>query len=202
MKLTQAIIISLLFVLPVSLYAQELNKFESVTVGFEVTKPGDWLFATAQENLKQLKNAKSKDEQLKQLMLKHATAPLVVIVKYHEPFDDINPSFKVKIKPLGKLKGADPKEILTLIIPQYKRLFPNYALAQAPIDTTIGNLPAAYMRVNYSLNIPDGRTFPTACELWVVPRGDYFFMIFGETRQDEKTGTRAELSKILSSVVL
>lgn len=36
------------------------NMFRSVTVGFEVTKPASWQFATAQQNLENLKNTKLK----------------------------------------------------------------------------------------------------------------------------------------------
>ena len=75
-------------------------------------------------------------------------------------------------------------------------------MVQEPTDTKVGKLPAAYMRINYSLAIPDGRTFPTASELWIVPRGEYFFMIGAGTRQDGKTGSREEIAKILSNVEL
>jgi len=42
--------------------------------------------------------------------------------------------------------------------------------------------------------------FPTASELWIVPRGDYFFLIGAGTRQDEKTGGRDEIRSILGTV--
>jgi hypothetical protein len=126
----------------------------------------------------------------------------VVITKYPEPFDDLNPSFKVNIKPLGQLKGADPKKILELILPQFQNIFQDFNLIQPPSDTTVGRLPAAYMRINYSLVAQDERTFPTTSELWIVPRGDYFFMIGAGTRQDEKTGSREEIAKIMSSIEL
>ena len=58
------------------------------------------------------------------------------------------------------------------------------------------------MRIHYSLIIPDGRKFPTSSELWIVPRGDYFFMIGAGTRQDERNGSREEIHEILSTVVL
>jgi hypothetical protein len=35
-------------------FAGDPNKFESLTVGFEVTKPAEWQFITAEENLKKL----------------------------------------------------------------------------------------------------------------------------------------------------
>lgn len=135
-------------------------------------------------------------------MVKHSTAPLVVMMKYPEPYDDLNPSFKINIKPLGQLKGVDPKQILHLILPQFKKIFQDFALAQEPMDTIVAGLNASYMRINYSLSIPDGRKFPTASEIWVVPRGNFFFMLGAGTRQDEKTGSRNEITKILNSVVL
>jgi len=98
--------------------------------------------------------------------------------------------------------GMGATNLPSYILPQFQKMFQDFNLVQAPTDTTVGKLPAAYMRINYSLAIPDGRTFPTASELWIVPRGDYFFMIGAGTRQDGKTGSREEITKILSSVEL
>jgi hypothetical protein len=56
------------------------------------------------------------------------------------------------------------------------------------------------MRINYSLQASDGRTFPTTSEMWIVPKGDYFFMIGAGTRQDEKTGSRKEIQQIVDSI--
>ena len=48
-------------------------------------------------------------------MLKYATAPLVAMMKYPEPFDDVNPSFKANIKPLGQLKGKTAIELMAVV---------------------------------------------------------------------------------------
>ena len=133
-------------------------------------------------------------------MLKYATAPLVVIAKYPEPFDDLNPSFKVNVRPFGKLKGADPKQILAMVSAQFKNVFEDYEVVQEPTDTEVSGIKSGYMKINYSIQIPDGCTFPTTSELWIVPRGDYFFMIGAGTRQEEKTGTRNEIQEILQTV--
>ena len=199
MKIIQAFV---LFVLTCAAFADNTNQFESITVGFKVTKPNDWQFVTADENLENIKKVQMNDQEFQQLMLKYSTAPLVAIMKYPEPYEDLNPSFKVNIKPLGKLKGTEPKNILSLIIPQFEKMFQDFNLVQPPTDTKVAGLDAAYMRINYSLVIPDGRVFPTASELWIVPRGDYFFMIGAGTRQDEKTGSRSETNEILNSVVM
>lgn len=176
------------------------NTFKSVTVGFEVTKPKSWQFVTVEQNLENLKRTKLNDEEFHKLMLKYATAPLVAMMKYPEPFDDLNPSFKVNIKPLGQLKETDPKQILTMLSAQFGNIFKDYEVVQSPIDTRISGIKSGYMRINYSLQIPDGRMFPTTSELWIVPKGDYFFMMGAGTRQDEKTGSRKEIQKILKTI--
>ena len=142
------------------------------------------------------------DKDFHKAMIKYSTVPLVVIMKYPEPFDDINPSFKVNIKPLGRLKGTDPKKILKLLLPQFSKIFEDFELIQAPVDTKVSGDAAAYMRINYSMKTQDGRVFPTTSEMWIVPRGDYFFMIGSGTRQDEKTGSRSEIERIVSSIIL
>lgn len=182
--------------------ANSIHEFENKTVGIKVTKPTDWQFVTAEENLENIKKIKLNDSEFQEYMVKHSTAPLVVMMKHPEPYDDLNPSFKVNIKPLGQLKGADPKQTLHLILPLFKKLFQDFVLVQKPMDTIIAGLHASYMRFNYSLSIPDGRTFPTTSEIWIVPRGNFFFMLGAGTRQDEKTGSRNEISKILNSVIL
>jgi len=103
---------------------------------------------------------------------------------------------------MKSFNNQDPKHILELVIPQFQKMIEDFTLAQPPTDTVVGTLPAAYMRINYSISNPDGRIFPTATELWAIPRGDYYFMIGAGTRQDEKTGSREEIAEILSSIVL
>ncbi len=176
------------------------DTFKSVSVGFEVTKPESWQFLTAEQNLENLKQTKLSDEEFQKLMLKYATAPLVAMMKHPEPFDDLNPSLKVNVKPFGQLRGTDPKQILSMVSVQFASIFKDYELMEGPIDTEVSGIKSGYLRFNYSLQIPDGRTFPTTSELWIVPRGDYFFMIGAGTRQDEKTGTRKEIQEILKTV--
>lgn len=193
------LITPLILLLAVTAYAND-NIFKSISVGFEITKPKEWSFVTAQENLDNLKRTKLSDDEFQQLMLKYATAPLVAMTKYPEPYDDLNPSLKVNIKPFGQLKGKDSKEVISLILPQLQKMFKDYQLVQSPIDVNVAGFKAAYVRINYSLQIQDGRIFPTTSELWIVPRGDYFFMIGAGTRQDEKTGSRKEIEQIMKSI--
>jgi hypothetical protein len=180
--------------------ADQPDVFKSPTVGFEVTKPASWSYRTAEQNLENIRGTKLDDEEFHALMLKYATAPLVVFAKYPEPYDDLNPSFKVNIRPIGQLQGKDPSEVLGVLLPQFEKVLKDFAVVQAPTQVEVSGIKSAYARIHYSLQIPDGRSFPTTSELWIVPRGGYFFMLGAGTRQDEKTGSRKEIEAIVKSV--
>lgn len=178
------------------------DTFRSVTVGFEVTKPNAWRFVSAQQHLENLKRTKLDNQEFHQAMLKYSTAPLVSMMKHPEPFDDLNPSFKVNIKPFGDLKGSDPKQILTAISFHFKNVFKDLEIVETPTDRLVSGIVSGYMKINFSVEVPDGRTYPTTSELWIVPRGDFFFLIGAGTRQDEKTGSRKEIQEILETIII
>ena len=182
--------------------AKDKNEYSNPTVGMSLSKPKGWQFATADEVAENLKRTKLSDEDFQKHMEKYATAPLVAMMKHPEPFDDLNPSFKINIKPLGSLPSKDPKKIMSLVTKQFPKVFKDYEVVTAPRDTKVSGLIAAYAKIHYSLEIPDGRSFPTCSELWIVPRGSYFFMIGAGTRQDESTGKRSEIRTILDSLKL
>jgi hypothetical protein len=188
--------------LATSAMAGEGDAFRSATAGFEITKPTDWHYLTADQNQENLSRVQLSDEEYKEALLKYATVPLVAMVKHAEPFDDLNPSIKVNIKPLGDLKGMAATKILDLLMPQFEALFDGFEVAEGPQEVEVSGLPAGYVRMHYTLRVGNGLEFPTASELWIVPRGDCFFFIGAGTRQDEKTGGRAEIRSILATVRL
>lgn len=100
------------------------------------------------------------------------------------------------------MSGEDPKQILSVLSAPMKNMFQDFVVVVPPSETTVSGLKAAYMKIHYSLQIPDGRSFPTCSELWIVPRGKFFFMIGAGTRQDEKTGKREEVGSIIDSLKL
>jgi hypothetical protein len=181
-------------------FAAEPIIFKNHTAGIELTKPAEWHYITAAQNMANIKAMKLSDEEFHAAMQKYATAPLVAMTKFKEPFDDLNPSFKVNIKSYGGLKGRQPQEIISLVLPQFQKIFKDFAIIQPPVEAEVSGVPSAYARMNYTIELPDGRTFPTTSELWIVPHGDYFFMIGAGTRQDERTGSREEIKSILKTV--
>jgi hypothetical protein len=199
MKFSDVVLI-LLIVFSGNLYAGQPDVFSNPTVGFEVTKPAEWHYVTAAQNLENIKAIKLNDEEFREAILKYASAPLVAMTKFPEPYEDLNPSFKVNIKPYGQLKGKQPTELIYLVIPQFTKAFKDFILAQPPVEVKVSGISSAYARMNYTLEAPGFSSLPTTSELWIVPWGDYFFMIGAGTRQDEKTGKRKEIEAILKTV--
>lgn len=121
-------------------------------------------------------------------------------MKHPEPHNDLNPSFKVNIKPLSAMKGKSGTQLLNVILPHMEKMLRDYKLTQPPMEIEISGLKGAYAHIDYSLVTADDSVFPTTSEIWVVPRGECFFLLGAGTRQDERSGTRKEIKSILDTV--
>jgi hypothetical protein len=172
---------------------------QMISVRRLLTKPATWQFATAQQGVDNIRRLET-NEELKAAMIRYGSAPLVSMLKFPEPYDDINPSFTAKVRPLGTLKGKDPKDILTLVLSQMQRSFKEFVIVQPAADVTVSGLPGAHGRVNYTLEVSNLGSFPVTSDLWIIPRGDFVFMLGAGLRQDEKTGSRAEVQAIFDTV--
>lgn len=176
------------------------DRFRNTTAGFEVIKPAGWHYATAAQNQENLKGVKLSDAELQAALQQYATAPLVVMTKYPEPYADVNPSFKVTLKPFGSMKGVPPVQLLGAMVPQFQKAFRQVAIVQPPVAVDVAGIRSAYARMHYTMDTQGGPSFALSSELWIVPHGDYFFMLGAGTRQDEKNGSRREIAEILNTI--
>jgi hypothetical protein len=176
------------------------NTYSNPTLGISVTKPKEWHFATLEQHRENLGRAEFKDEEFQKMVQKYSTAPLVVMMKYQEPYDDLNPSFKMNIRPLGNLPEDDPTAIVSIAVAGLRANFPDFKMVIPPGETTVAGQKAGYVKVHYTMEVKDVGKFPVCSELWVVPRGKYFYLMGSGTRQDEKTGKREEIKKIIESI--
>jgi len=195
------IFLGALFLATVQAEAQEdTNKFRSDTLGISVTKPESWRWISSSEYFANLERTEWNDKEFGELLRTRATAPLAAIMKYPEPFDDVNPSFKINVKPYGSLKGYDPKDILKLVTGHFQKSLNDLKVVKPTHEVKVSEIESGYMMMNYTLKIPDGRTFPITSEIWIVPRERMFFIVGSGTRTDETTGTRAEIKEIMDTL--
>ena len=174
--------------------------FYSPTLGLRIAKNPAWHFLSAEQNRANLERVELKDEELQRLIAKYSSTPLVLIARHQEPYDDLNPSLKINARTAGPFAGRSGSELLQMMSGSLKNAFHDFEMLQDPTDVEVGGQPAGYMSMNYSLSIPDGRTFPTTSELWVVPRGSYFLLIGAGSEQDDPSGARADIRAMLNSL--
>ncbi len=176
------------------------NVFVNSTVGFEIIKPDDWYFTTAGKIMEQTQAVKFNEEEYHMTMKKYATMPLVSMTKFLEPYKDLNPSINIYILPLGNFKGAQPVELIALVSPQFRKSLKDFKLVQPPMEVEISGIRSAYARINNLEQAANGSMISTISELWIVPRGDYFFVIGTGIRQDERNSSLAEIESIVKTV--
>ena len=190
------LLLALFLVLSGCSSTEDRNTITNSAIGISITKPSDWQFTTQEEKVN---HAQRLDEQaLAAYINAHGPSPVIAISKHPEPFDGINPNFKINVRPLGASKGIDPKAILKQFTAHFSQRFNQLRIVQDPIDLSVSDLPGAYTRFHYALS-PE---LKISSEIWAVPRGAFLFIIGAGTREDEQTGSRSETLAILESITI
>jgi hypothetical protein len=181
--------------------ADEGERVEIPTLGLSVVRPQGWTTVTAEENAQNIRSVQMDDPEFQELAARHANSPVFAISKYKEPYADLNPSFKINVRPLGGFAQSSPEDILKAAIPAMRRVSNDMEVLEGPRATEVSGRKAAYARLSYTLKAED-LAVPTVSEIWIVPKESIFFMIGAGTRADEKNGTRAEIRRVLDGVRL
>ena len=183
--------------------AEEQNTFTNSTLGFTITKPAHWQVTSAEDYFKNLDKVTLEDAQFQEMAKKYAKVPLVAFMKYPEPYDDINPSIKVHFKyreSLPGFAGKDPKQIIEVSLLTFKQVFKDFKIIEGPMDVDVSGIKSAYVKYQYTLTVPDGRGFPNCSEMWIVPRGNYFYLIVVGRRQDVSAEDLGDIKQMMSSI--
>jgi hypothetical protein len=169
-------------------------------MGFEVTKPDAWHYATAAQFFKNLNSVRPGDVNYYEQIKEYATTPVVAMMKFPEPYADVNPSFKINVRPYGEFKGLEATELLEMLLPTFEKTFRDFSVAQAPTYVEVSGIKSGYVCMTYTLEVTDGGQFPILSEVWIVPREHYFMIIGAGVRKDEKNGAQAEIAAILKTL--
>lgn len=185
------------------LFAQvDGNTFDSPLAGLSLTKPATWHFISFNEIAKNREAIKLDDPEFQKL-LQQATAPLVVMTKHEEPYDGLNPSVQVTLRPLpDSLRSKSATEILALVLPTLRSKFGDFTIEKEIAATTVSGLPAAEIVGRYTLKTTAGGSFPVRSRLVVVPRGTHMFLIGMAAAADADAATTEELASIFGSLRL
>jgi hypothetical protein len=180
---------------------QAPSKISIPSFGLSVAPLPGWHVVSAQENADNLRSLRMDDRQFQELAIRYANSPVVALSKYKEPYEDLNPSFKINVRPMGGFNGRPPTEILAAALPTFSRAFSDLKVQEGPKPTEVAGHDAAYARLAYTMRA-GGAAFPTISELWIVPRGPIMLMIGTGTRADERNGKREEVRQFVDRLTI
>lgn len=195
----RAICLFSLLAAPLS-WAQPAEVFHSATAGFAITKPEGWKFVTAQQHTQNLKSTKVNDADLQAAIVAGGGTPLVVVAKYPEPYPALNPNVTVYVRALGDLKGQPATKILGTVLQIFRSGLNDFQINQSPVATDFSGLKGAYMRATYTLQTQQGDMFPVISDMWLVPRGKFFFIIGMGVPWKNDPALQSEIVSILNSI--
>jgi len=190
----------IILLFPLIVAAEDSNVFTSKTAGFSITKPAKWYFATLEEYVENLNRVRLEDKKLQVIMQKHRNVPLVIMTKFQDSYDDLNPSVKVGLRPIGNMEGKNLVDIIRFVNAPLKKVFKDYTEIQPPVEKEIAGFKSAYMKVHYTLEDSEGRKFAVCSELWLIPRGKFIFLIGVGTNQKSDENEQQEIKSIINSI--
>lgn len=178
------------------------NTFFDPVAGFSLRKPSGWQFVNvnADRAHEKKKRIRLSDDELKETIRIYDTTPLVTIKKYAEPYEGVNPHFKVNLKFLDDFDANRPEDILSALVAPLQTALKDMMVIEGPVRTEIDFLAAAYVKIHYTLQTQEGKMFPVRIDMWVVPRGRFFFLIGSGLPQDAHPFDQEAIQQILASI--
>ena len=176
------------------------DAFRSDAARLEVRKPSGWQFQRLEAVLANRASVKMKDEEFQQAIEQMAHAPLVVATKHPEPYDKLNPTLQVLVRPAGALEGKTGVEILRLVQPTLEAQFADFAAVKGIQATTVAGTPAARLTIRYTLQTREGRELPTQATIVMVPRGKVLYQFGFSAPPQGPDALTNEVDTVLASV--
>lgn len=150
--------------------------FYSRAAGFQLKRPMNWHWLTDVEALNEQVPRRLNDAELSKLLGKRESLELVQAALHEEPYAGLNPSIQVTLRPLRTLPSPAPVEALAPLVEALRKGRPDLVLLDAPQPATVGGRPGARMKARYTEAL-DGKPVQTLTRVWLVPRGDFAFVI-------------------------
>lgn len=174
------------------------ERLSNATLGLSIDKPKSWVTLTAAANEANLGRAEFNSPEFQKQVQAYASVPLFAFTKFAEPYPDVNPSIKVNTRPAGQLSGRSGTEVLLTILPALSKVMPDYKLLTPPETVMLAGRTAGHAKVTYTLK-SDGKKYPAASELWIVPRGNHLIIVGAGYRPNIASDQR-EISAIVGSL--
>lgn len=182
--------------------AEDSNTFYNATAGIKITKPDGWRFVGLDDVQKNREKTNLEDKNVEEGIKKRTNAPLIVMTKYAEPFDGLNPSVQILIRPLGNLIGKSSADILQMILPALQKSFKDMKIKEEVHETVVGGLKGAGVIFEYVLKTTDGKEFAAQSRMYTVTRNSFMIQVGIGLPNNPSKEIEKEISNILTSLTI
>ena len=178
------------------------DRFHSQTAGFTITKPSSWVFATAEQIVRNRETVRLKDKEIQDLVRQRASMPIVAITKHPEPYGGLNASVQVVLRPLGKLEGMSAVELMKVGLPTLRRGVAGFKFVEAIRATSVSGRDAATAKFTYTVGTAGGERYAVLSRMWMIPRGKLLFTVGMSGPPEGDDLSEEEFAAILESITI
>ncbi|GBF52054.1 hypothetical protein LPTSP4_35920 [Leptospira ryugenii] len=200
MNFIKYLLFTFLFLVSTHLLARDTKTVTFKAFGFSIEKPKSWHDSSSEDFTENLNRVKSSDEEFDALLKKYTQVPFFSILKYKNPYDDINPSLKINVAPKAVVDPEKPELYLESIAKTMKSNFANFKLLSKPVLTKLDGHKSAFIKYSYKLSVEGSTSYDITSAIWIVTHKRQSFIIGAGFRSDEANGGFAELEKIVVSI--
>ena len=175
------------------------TRVEHREAGIAITRPAGWHTGTVAQVQANRERTKLSDPELQAALATRAALPLIVFTKYEEPHPGLNPSIQITLR--HGLAGT-PVQLLNDALAVMRRGFPDLQSVEPVRQAAVDGLPAAHVRVTYTLQTHTGLKARVSSRLWLVPRNSLMFLIGMSGSESGADMCSAECTNALQSLTI
>ena len=176
------------------------ERFENTTAGVSIERPAGWHSLTSQQIVENRERVRMADEELQKAIQERASLPLFAFSKHEEPYESLNPSIQVGMRPLAPFEGKPAAEILAAIVGAIRSMAPDFTIVKDVHEVEISGLKGAGLEAKYTLGNAGGAKFPVWSRMLVVPRGKLLFIIGMSGTQEGPDVCAKDFAAALASI--
>ena len=193
----------LLFLCGYSVSAGELEDpdlFRSEIAKIEIRKPEGWHFQSLETAIENRAAVKMNDEEFQKMVQQLATTPLLVVSRHEEPYDKLNPTIQLLLRPAGPLEGKTGTEILQLVVPTLQAQFADFETVEGIHQIEVSGQPGARLTIRYTLVTQEGLEYPTEATLVMIPQQTVLYQLGFSGPPEGLDAFAGEIDRVLESV--
>jgi hypothetical protein len=179
--------------------ATQPTRVENATAGISIEPPPGWHTATVSQMAENREKIRLSDAELEKAVKAQATPALFAFMKHPEPYDNINPSISIILRPAPPSLGS-ATQLLDLAVGGLKGVHKDFTIVEPTREVTVGGLPGAGARVSYTLRTTEDAEYKVLARMWAVKRGSFLILVGMSGAQEGADVAEEEFATALASL--